>query len=60
MMFELVRTNYTVERAHGGHRTSSGMLIYCKVCDVYFTDKQKAREHRHEKEKQVQTERRSD
>jgi len=60
MNFELVRTHYTVTREHGGHRTSDGMLIYCKVCDVYFTDKQKAREHRHEKEKQVQTKGRSD
>lgn len=59
MSLELVRTHYTVTRGGGTHRTSSGMVIYCKVCDVYFTDKQKAREHRHEKEKQVQTEGRS-
>jgi len=60
MNLELVRTYYTVTREGGGFRTSVGQLLRCKVCDVYFWDKQKAKEHSHEEEKQIQTKGRSD
>lgn len=49
-MFSLIKTYYTVVRTTGA-RVSEGMLARCKVCGLYFWDKQKAQEHKHEKKK---------
>lgn len=46
-MWEIVRTFYGVGR-EDGVRMSLGLLLRCKVCGDYFTDKAKAMEHKHD------------
>jgi len=46
-MWEIVRTFYGVGR-EDGVRMSLGRMLRCKVCGLYFWEKEKAQEHRHE------------
>jgi hypothetical protein len=47
-MWQIIKTIYTVLRSNGTHRTTEGRALRCKVCGDVFTNKEKAKAHKHE------------